>query len=214
MFRLVLLLSLLAISACKGPPPPLEEVQGAALPVIPLDGSLAALEETFDRFKDVPRVVVLLPPRCEVCASGLASVRINLLEAFPRRGLHVLVVLAGGECCDACGAAVLERLEDERVTVFEDRAGVAGRAFTRGLLPVAEACDVFLFYPRGARWSDEAVTPCEQPHANLPRAGDWWHSMGRIAPERHCTVAQLDTALQATMARLLLEGPAESIVRQ
>jgi len=189
------------------------------VPSIALGSSLAPLEAAFDARVDVPRVVALLPVRCADCACGLDAVRRSILRAFPDEGLHVFVVLPPGDVCDGCGAFMIGALTDQRVTYFRDREGHAARTFARGLLPVAEASEMFLFYPRGTRWQEppaaiaaaHAPTLQSAPSATgapsaPPRADAWWHRMGRIAPGRHCAEQELDAALSGTMARLLTEA--------
>jgi hypothetical protein len=205
-------------AACQGPPVHRAIVREASVPSTALGCSLDPLEFAFDAHIDVPRVVALLPVRCVDCACGLDAVRRSILRAFPDDDLHVFVVLPAGDLCDSCGADMVGALVDERVTYFRDREGHAARMFARGLLPVAQASEMFLFYPRGTRWHDERIelaTPAASfaPGAAAapsapPRAQAWWHRMGRIAPGRHCAEQELDAVLSSTMERLLSE-PAE-----
>lgn len=215
MLRHALLLCAALAAACQGPPADVHAVHSAASPVVPLERSLAPLEAAFDGHADEARVVVLLPARCEQCACGLRAVRESILEAFPEARLHVLLVFPGGERCDACGAPVLHELGSARVTLFRDADGIAARAFARGLLPVAEARDMFLFYPRGMRWHDAPLAPSDTsaaaraaaPAGGAPRADQWWHRLGRIAPERHCATQELDQTLRQTVEALLAGPP-------
>lgn len=228
---ILLVASIGATSACQGPPQraPLD-VHAAVRAGATLGASLRPLEAAFDAHCAVPRVVALLPARCEACASGVASLRRSILEAFPREPYHVFVLFERDARCEGCGAAAVSDLVDPRVTVFRDDEGFAARAFARGLLPVAEAREVFLFYPRGMRWRDEApprASPAGvEPGApglgvgarprpgDPPRADEWWHSLGRIAPERYCATLELDSTLRATMAQLLVADDAPSVAKQ
>jgi hypothetical protein len=205
-------------AACQGPPVQRAIVREATVPATPLGSSLGPLESAFDARVEVPRVVALLPVRCADCACGLDAVRRSILRAFPEEDLHVFVVLPPGDACDGCGAEMVGALVDQRITYFRDREGYAARTFARGLLPVAEASEMFLFYPRGALWRGEdatgaaAAAPVSHPApghgapTEAPRADVWWHRMGRIVPGRHCADQELDAALSGTMARLLTEA--------
>jgi hypothetical protein len=218
-------LATLLAGACQGPPVQHAAVREASVPSIALGSSLAPLEAAFDARVEVPRLVALLPVRCADCACGLDAVRRSILRAFPDEGLHVFVVLPPGDLCDGCGADMIGALVDQRVTYFRDREGHAARTFARGLLPIARASEMFLFYPRGTRWHTESTAlaagqastvstaptfPGAPPAVTVPsappRADAWWHRMGRIAPGRHCAEQELDAALSGTMARLLAEA--------
>lgn len=224
------LAALLAV-ACQGPPVQHAIVREASVPSIALGSSLDPLQVAFDARVEVPRLVALLPVRCAECACGLDAVRRSILRAFPDEGLHVFVVLPPGDVCDGCGADMVGALIDQRVTYFRDREGHAARTFARGLLPVAQASEMFLFYPRGTRWLGELHAPAAVPATPAraaptatsmagatrapaeirapsppPKANAWWHRMGRIAPGRHCAQEELDAALSGTMARLLTEA--------
>lgn len=224
--HVVAALATLLAGACQGPPVQHAVVHEASVPSIALGDTLAPLQAAFDARVEVPRVVALLPVRCVECACGLDAVRRSILRAFPEDGLHVFVVLPPGDVCDGCGADVIGALLDRRVTYFRDREGHAARTFARGLLPIAQASEMFLFYPRGTRWQggdptalaaglEPSVTaaPTFQRASALtnvsnapPRADAWWHRLGRIAPGRHCAEQELDVALSGTMARLLAEA--------
>ncbi|MEZ6015712.1 MAG: hypothetical protein R3F49_11395 [Planctomycetota bacterium] len=260
MLRTLALTAALAALACQGPPArdaarselrpfgssgagltlgagsPDGGAPGLGAPVI-LGSTLAPLAEEFDRHAHEARVVALLPARCEACASGLAAIQESLLDAFPGGSFHVIVVLPGDDRCDGCGAPVVSGVQDPRVSMYVDQEGCATRAFTRGLLPMAEAYDVFLFYPRGTAWGSERAAQTEGPRAGsgslqqgapltasqgarlgaqneTPRAEEWWHRLGRFAPERHCAAQELDRALRTTMAQLLDPTSAASVAQQ
>ncbi len=218
MIRALLIAMAALAAACQGPPTAVHDVRSATAPCVELARTLAPLEAAFDAHADVPRVVVLLPARCEACACGLAAVQASILEAFPSDPLHVFVVLPGDAACDACGAPAAEGLFGPRVTVFRDLDRCAARAFARGLLPVSEASDMFLFYPSGLRWHDAPVTSNSTAARALPTAGgapradQWWHRLGRIAPDRHCAAQELDATLRQTMAMLL--GAPRAVAQQ
>jgi hypothetical protein len=149
--------------ACQGPPATtLHSVQPTERPVVRLAQSLAPLADAFDAKADMPRVVALLPTRCDRCGQGLAALERSVLQAYPRERLHVFVVLPLGERCEACGAAAQRGTEDARLTFFCDAEGVASRAFARGLLPLARAQDVYLLYPAGVRWPRQG-SPTVEP---------------------------------------------------
>ncbi len=209
MSRALPLTFLLALAACQGPPEleTVDSVRSVQRPWTTLEHGLGPLERAFDAHADVPRVVALLPERCPECAAGLAAVRRSVLTSFPGEGLHVFVVVPADGICDGCGAPACCAVDDPRVTVFADPDGLAADAFARGLLPVAHAEDVFLFYPRGVRWQSADV------HVR-PEAQEWWHSMGRIQPSRHCSLAELDATLRASTARLLDDGEPQGLPRR
>jgi len=121
-------------------------------PVSLLD-SLDPLREEFDHHGDLPRVVVLMPHMG--CERGAAILREQVLDAYPDEELRLLVIWQ--DVARTQGAAAAARratllLDDPRVTAFHDCSGLAGRAFARGNLPVAEARELFLFYPAGTAW--------------------------------------------------------------
>jgi hypothetical protein len=205
--------------ACQGPPATtLHSVQPTERPVVRLAQSLAPLADAFDAKADMPRVVALLPTRCDRCGQGLAALERSVLQAYPRERLHVFVVLPLGERCEACGAAAQRGTEDARLTFFCDAEGVASRAFARGLLPLARAQDVYLLYPAGVRWPRQGSPTVEPSKSQAfgvepegpagsgggpPRAEEWWHRLGRVAPERHCTDLELEGTLRAAVGRLV-----------
>jgi len=214
MSRALPLTLLLGLAACQGPPASelrteperLDSVRSLQRPWTTLEHSLAPLERAFDAHADVPRVVALLPERCPDCAAGLGAVRRSVLNSFPGEGLHVFVVVPADGVCDGCGAPACCAVDDPRVTVFADPEGLAASTFARGLLPIARAEDVFLFYPRGVRWHGAEAQP-------RPAAQEWWHSMGRIQPSRHCSLEELDATLRASTARVLDDEPRAAVVR-
>ena len=190
-------------AGCQGPPECDVHHAVETAPMVPIVDSLRPLAEAFDSRAEVPRIVALLPDRCDGCGAGLDSIRSGVLESFPGRDLHVFVIFPGHLVCDGCGSKV-DSILDTRVTLFRDPEGRAARAFARGLLPVAEARQLFLFYPAGARWCD-APDPAAEPSRLAPATRDWWHGLGRIAPDRYCTHYELDSTLRSTMVSLLGE---------
>lgn len=128
-------------AADKGPKP------------LSLQVSLDPLRHEFDRFSDVPRVVALMPHMG--CERGAEILRQDVLDAYPNSDLRLFVIwqdLARTEGAAAAAGRATLFLQDPRVTAFHDCSGLAGRAFARDKLPIAEAREVFLFYPAGTTW--------------------------------------------------------------
>jgi hypothetical protein len=177
--RLLMTTLLLAALACRAPAPhaPRPAAAGApdAAPVLPLRGSLEPLRAEFNGARHLPRLVVFLSPTCPHCAEGARAVRAGLLEDDPAAPLHVTVVwldVLPGDGLPAARAA-RARLADPRVHFFHDALGTSGRAFARGVLPVAVARHVFLLYAPGQEWGPDGPPP--------PRY--WAHQLGRVRPE-------------------------------
>lgn len=168
--------------------------------------SLAPLRTAFDDHAEVPRLVALMPHMG--CERGAAILRREVLDAHPDRDLALFVIWqdearTGGA---AAAARATAYLDDPRVTAFHDCSGIAGRAFARGNLPVAEAREVFLFYPAGLRWPSSDALPMQArpvAHERPPRTDSWVHQLGRVAPERFCTPEELPRAIRRTVQRLL-----------
>lgn len=180
-----------------------------------LDVSLAPLRDVFDDHSEVPRIVVLLPHMG--CEKGAEILRREVLDAHPNEELRLIVVwqdtVRSGD--ERAASRATAYLEDERVSAFFDSSGVAGRAFARGNLPVAEAREVFLFYPAGLRWprADDAAMSARPVADAPPRTETWVHQLGRVAPERFCTPEELPLAIRATV-RHLLEDSARQAERR
>ncbi len=161
-----------AVTGCQGPGgmSPFHYGGGAdcAMDVGPkpvsLEVSLDPLRDEFDRYADVPRVVALMPHMG--CERGAEILREQVLDAYPTSDLRLLVIwqdIARTEGAAAAASRATLSLMDERVTAFHDCSGLAGRAFARGNLPVAEAREVFLFYPAGKTWPRSVASGSEEP---------------------------------------------------
>ena len=173
---------------------------------IPLTSTLAPLRQAFDEHSEMPRVVALMPHMG--CEGGAAILRREVLSAHEGEDLALFVIWQdearlGGA---AAAARASEYLKDPRVIAFHDCGGVAGRGFARGNLPVAEAREVFLFYPAGIKWPSDGTRPRsarpvspERP----PQTDKWVHQLGRVAPERFCTAEELPQAIRLTLQRLM-----------
>ncbi|MEM1450219.1 MAG: hypothetical protein AAGI22_13970 [Planctomycetota bacterium] len=203
----------LVATACQGPGGPSLYVYGGAPACkraaarVPksLEASLDPLVEAFDRHSNVPRMVVLMPH--VGCERGAEILRTEVLEAYPDADLRLFVIwqdlFRNGNPAAAKRAS--RHLDDDRVHAFHDCAGLAGRAFACGNLPVAEARELFLFYPAGLTWPREALRPASMGVVT-PQTESWVHQLDRVTPERFCTAEQLPLAIRLTMSRLLEEA--------
>lgn len=120
---------------------------------ISLQVSLEPLRHEFDQFQGVPRVVALMPHMG--CERGAEILREEVLDAYPGADLRLIVIwqdIARTKGAAAAASRATLFLQDPRVTAFHDCSGLAGRAFARDNLPIAEAREVFLFYPAGTTW--------------------------------------------------------------
>lgn len=212
--RCFLGLALLAAPACQGPGgvSPFHYGDGALCSVESTDDqptslrtSLEPLRDAFDAHTDVPRVVALMPHMG--CERGAEILRSEVLDAHRGEDLRLFVIWQDvARTPDAAQAAARasRSLDDDRVIAFHDCAGLAGRAFARGKLPVAEAREVFLFYPAGASWPTAggarrtAATPDPTPATD-----DWVHQLGRVRPEKFCTPGELPREMRLAVRRLL-----------
>lgn len=200
--------------ACQGPGGPTDFVYGGAaqcarvdfVEPMALQDSLGPLQQAFDRHADVPRMVVLMPH--VGCERGAEILRREVLDAHPDADLRLFIIwqdLVRNARPEAAERAS-RFLDDERVISFYDCEGLAGRAFATGNLPVAEARELFLFYPAGLTWPKAGAQPTSARVAMPPRTERWVHQLGRVAPERFCTAEELPRAIRVTMDRLLEEA--------
>ncbi|MEE2941497.1 MAG: hypothetical protein VX460_14005 [Planctomycetota bacterium] len=206
-------LALVAAPACQGPAGAtrfhygdgVDSPADSAAALTSLDTSLEPLREAFDAHVDVPRVLALMPHMG--CERGAAILRSEVLDAHRGEDLRLFVIWQDvARTPDAAQAAARagRSLADDRVIAFHDGAGLAGRAFARGKLPVAEAREVFLFYPAGARWptsSGARGTPADP--GKTPATDEWVHQLGRVRPEKYCTPGDLPREMRLAVRRLL-----------
>lgn len=203
-------LALVAAPACQGPSGATtyhygEGVAPVAAELVSLEDSLEPLREAFDAHVDVPRVLALMPHMG--CERGAAILRSEVLDAHRGEDLRLFVIWQDvARTPDAAQAAARANrsLDDDRVIAFHDGSGRAGRAFARGKLPVAEAREVFLFYPAGASWprsSDARRTRADR--VRTPATDDWVHQLGRVRPEKYCTPGDLPREMRLAVGRLL-----------
>ncbi len=184
-----------------------------------LSTSLDPLRSAFDASSEVPRIVALLPHMG--CEKGAEILRSEILDAHPDEDLRLIVIwqdtIRNGD--ERAASRATRYLQDPRVTAFFDCSGIAGRAFARGNLPVAEAREVFLFYPAGLRWPkdggrDASLPRSARPVADAPpRTETWVHQLGRVAPERFCTPEELPLAIRLTVSRLLEDSARRARLR-
>ncbi|MFT5732270.1 MAG: hypothetical protein ACJAZN_002148 [Planctomycetota bacterium] len=189
-----------------GSAPACAELSVDALAPISLAESLDPLRDEFDAHSEVPRLVVLMPHMG--CERGAEILRREVLSAYAERDLALFVIWQDEARTGGADAAARASgyLRDPRVTAFHDCSGIAGRAFARGNLPVAEAREVFLFYPAGLTWPSDGSRPMNaRPVAaeHPPQTESWVHQLGRVAPERFCTPEELPRAIRRTVQRLL-----------
>lgn len=182
-------------------------VESRAVPVS-LASSLDPLRCAFDQCSEVPRVVALLPHMG--CERGAAILRQEVLDAHPGADLRLFVIWQDvARTPDAAQAAAraTRLLDDPRVVAFHDCAGLAGRAFARGNLPVAEAREVFLFYPAGASWPKPAgARRASAVPEETPATDQWVHQLGRVRPEKFCTPQELPLEMREAVGRLLRQA--------
>lgn len=208
---------LLILAACQGPggvsrfhygDGALCSVERTERAPTSLQSSLDPLRDAFDAHVDVPRVVALMPHMG--CERGAAILRSEVLDAHPGEDLRLFVIwqdVARTPNAAQAAARASRSLDDQRVIAFHDCAGLAGRAFARGKLPVAEAREVFLFYPAGASWPKPGAAR-RASSASTPATDDWVHQLGRVRPEKFCTPTQLPREMRAAVGRLLEQARA------
>ncbi|MEL6429069.1 MAG: hypothetical protein AAFU73_22125 [Planctomycetota bacterium] len=181
---------------------------------VSLFGTISPLQDAFDEDVESPRIIALLPH--VACENGARVLREEILDPFDDADLRLYVVWqdVGLRNDRAAALRASSHLRDPRVTCFHDASGLAGRAFARGKLPVAEAREVFLFYPAGVAWPrTDGGAPFVGASAPPPTGGDapdtesWVHRLGRFAPERFCTPRELPRAMR-DRARDLIEQAA------
>ncbi|MEM9800140.1 MAG: hypothetical protein AAGA20_07435 [Planctomycetota bacterium] len=213
-------LASLVTGACQAPCGPSQFAYGAGAScrtvetddLASLETSLDPLREAFDQHCDVPRMVVLMPH--VGCERGAEILRSEVLDAHADRDLRLFVIwqdLVPNPDVNAARRAS-RSLDDPRVITFHDCSGLAGRAFACGNLPVAQAREVFLFYPAGMRWPSVGARRTASAVGGTPRTDKWIHQLGRVAPERFCTPEELPAAIRATMGRLLRDVEATHTV--
>ncbi len=165
-----------------------------ARPLVILDESLAPLVAEFNAHPAAPHVVALLSPTCRV---GTQALREALLSPLAQEEFRLTVIWTNvfeGDCHERMTEA-MARLDDPRVSFFYDPERRAGRAFARRFLPVAAACDLYLFYPPGAEWQ-----------ALPPRPRSWAHQLGRVSDHHCATSAELIAAIEDSLGELLAES--------
>ena len=209
-------LGLAALTGCQAPggatpfvygsAPTCSEAAEAELKPIPLTASLNPLRRAFDTHSEIPRVVALMPHMG--CERGAEILRREVLSAHPDRDLALFVIWQDEARTGGADAAARATgyLADPRVTAFHDCSGIAGRSFARGNLPVAEAREIFLFYPAGMTWPSDGTRPMSAKPVSAerpPQTDKWVHQLGRVAPERFCTPEELPRAIRLTVQRLL-----------
>ncbi len=173
---------------------------------IPLRDSLEPLRAAFDEHSEMPRMVALMPHMD--CENGAEILRREVLSAYQSEDLALFVIWQDEARTGGADAAARASgyLTDPRVTAFHDCSGIAGRAFARGNLPVAEAREVFLFYPAGLTWPCDGSRPANARPVSSerpPRTDNWVHQLGRVAPERFCTPEELPQAIRRTVQHLV-----------
>ncbi len=189
-----------------GSAPTCTEAAEAENKPIPLLASLNPLRRAFDSYSEVPRVVALMPHMG--CERGAEILRREVLSAHPDKDLALFVIWQDEARTGGADAAARATgyLIDPRVTAFHDCSGIAGRSFARGNLPVAEAREIFLFYPAGITWPSDGTRPMSAKPVSAerpPQTDKWVHQLGRVAPERFCTPEELPRAIRLTVERLL-----------
>ena len=214
-----------SLGACQAPPGATTFHYGDARAVsvrsqpeprlVSLVDSLEPLRKEFDSACEVPRVIALLPH--VHCERGAELLREHVLDAYPTDDLRLFVIwqdIARSQRMPAAAARVTENLSDRRVVGFHDGEGRAGRAFARGKLPVAEAREVFLFYPAGLRWPT-SERPKGQPGGRdvTPDTEQWVHQFGRVSPERFCSPKELPGAMREAVKRLVEQARAREAAR-
>jgi len=126
--------------------------------VAPLE--LQAMKDWFNGATDSVRVVSLLSPTCGLCQSGHGVVK-SIFSATDSKELRGFIawlpMLAADDAATAATQAATFR--DPRVAEAWDGQRAAGALFARMLKLKGTAWDVYLLYPRGARWEGDAPPP-------------------------------------------------------
>jgi len=126
--------------------------------VAPLE--MQAMKDWFNGATDSVRVVSLLSPTCGLCQSGHGVVK-SIFSATDSKELRGFIawlpMLAADDAATAATQAATFR--DPRVAEAWDGQRAAGAQFARMLKLKGTAWDVYLLYPRGARWEGDAPPP-------------------------------------------------------
>lgn len=179
---------------------------------VSLAGTLEPLQSAFDADAERPRIIALLPHLG--CERGAEILREQVLDAFPSGDLRLYVIWQdiGRRGDREAARRASQHLDDPRVTCFHDASGLAGRSFARGKLPVAEAREVFLFYPAGIQWprpasgDRAALASHARGPSDTPTTESWVHQLGRVAPETFCSPRELPGAMRARAAALIADA--------
>ncbi len=101
---------------------------------------------------------------------GARAVHQAVLQDFPDADIGVSIVWIDMLPTDNAAAAeqLAATIRDQRVRHFHDARSnrLAGSAFANGLVRRGPAWDIYLFYAKGAEWTDAPPPPVE-----------WWHQL-------------------------------------
>lgn len=123
--------------------------------IAPLD--LKAMRDWFNRGTDSVRVISILSPTCGLCQSGHGVLK-SVFSSTEANDLRGFIVWLPMKSADDPGSAAAQAasLRDARLTEAWDGEHAAGALFASMLKLKGTAWDVYLLYPRGARWEGDA----------------------------------------------------------
>jgi hypothetical protein len=160
--RLLWLGLMLSVMAACGLP-------GDSRPYKDVGADATVLRDAFNSAADQVRLVLLVSPTCGTCLRGAQTVQADVLDALKGEDLRVFVVWLpkrGGESKHVSEAT--KTVPDRRASHYWDGDGSTMRQYD-GLLKLGiDAWDMYMVYPVGTRWPEEA--PSEPIY--------WSHQLG------------------------------------
>ena len=123
--------------------------------IAPLD--LKAMKDWFNGATDSVRLVSILSPTCGLCQSSHGVLK-NVFSSTEAKDLRGFIAWVPMKPADDPGSAAVQAagLRDARLTEAWDGERAAGALFASMLKLKGTAWDVYLLYPRGARWEGNA----------------------------------------------------------
>lgn len=119
--------------------------------------TLTHFRETFNRDSDKVRVVALLSPGCDVCQKAHRETIVPMFRGIGAdhlRGYEIWLPWIFGDSLDL-SRVMAASLQDARVTHLWDGNTELTKAFTAPLMAKYDVWDIYLIYPKGARWEGD-----------------------------------------------------------
>ena len=115
------------------------------------------MKDWFNGATDSVRVVSILSPTCGLCQSGHGVLK-SVFSSTEAKDLQGFIAWVPMKPADDPGSAATQSasFRDARLTEAWDGERAAGALFGRMLKLKGTAWDVYLLYPRGARWEGNA----------------------------------------------------------